>query len=164
MPAQSQREDAAFDLTPMIDVTFLLIIFFMCVTEMAHIEFESLTLPFARQSVKDSPAPPKRQVVNVRYTNLDGSERSEIVVRRRVFDETNRLADFLREQDRMAHSQGQAEGIDVKIRADGRSEYQKIQQVLVACMKAGISRISIVASPNPRYQTTETETKIRSMP
>lgn len=150
MPAKPRREDASFDLTSMIDVTFLLIIFFMCVTEMAHIEYENLTLPSAHQSVKDSPAPPRRQVVNVRYAYGNGPERSEIVVRQRVFDETNRLAEFLREQDRLARRQGQAEGIDVKIRADGRAEYQKVQQVLVACMKAGIARVSIGAAPSPR--------------
>ena len=39
-------KEAKMDMTPMIDVVFLLIIFFMVVTELVRLEIEPVTLPW----------------------------------------------------------------------------------------------------------------------
>lgn len=58
-------EGGGFDMTPMIDVTFLLIIFFMCVTEMADSSKSKLTLPAAVKAIPDDEVIPGRLVINV---------------------------------------------------------------------------------------------------
>ena len=44
---KAEMKDVQLQMTSMIDVVFLLLIFFMCVTEMNKLEAESLTLPIA---------------------------------------------------------------------------------------------------------------------
>lgn len=52
------------DMTPMIDLTFLLIIFFIIVNDMTQQELEDLKLPIAQKAGKDDP-PPGRPILNV---------------------------------------------------------------------------------------------------
>lgn len=149
MPADPRKSDAAeFDLTPMIDVTFLLIIFFMCVTEMAKVEYEQLTLPRALQTVRDTPNAPSRQVVNIRYCSdkTQGRDWSEIAVRGKIYRDLAELSDHLR-QARERSRQSGSPNLEVKIRADGRAAYEQVQAVMVACMRAGIQQVSIAAAP-----------------
>lgn len=54
------------DMTPMIDLTFLLIIFFIVVNDMSKTELEELKLPIAMEAGKDVP-PPGRPILNVRW-------------------------------------------------------------------------------------------------
>ncbi|MCW8132187.1 MAG: biopolymer transporter ExbD [Planctomycetota bacterium] len=151
--SEIKKKDAAFDLTPMIDATFLLIIFFMCVTEMAKQELEALTLPKATKAIKDEKAPKSRQVVNITYlppSQSTGSVRSDIIIRGKKYNEQERLIEFLKLKVTQFEKEKDEKGVSlvsVKIRADGRAEYQKVQQVMVACMKAGISRIAIGTEP-----------------
>jgi biopolymer transport protein ExbD len=54
------------NMTPMIDVVFLLIIFFMIITDMTQKDLEELQLPVAIYAVPDKPNPDeKRPIVNV---------------------------------------------------------------------------------------------------
>ena len=46
-------EDPGFNMTPMIDVVFQLLIFFMLVTEVAAMEIERAYLPIATEAVED---------------------------------------------------------------------------------------------------------------
>jgi len=52
------------DMTPMIDVTFLLVIFFIIVNDLTQSELEDLKLPIAIQAGHDEP-PPRRPSLNV---------------------------------------------------------------------------------------------------
>ena len=45
------------DMTPMIDVVFLLIIFFMIITDLTQQDLEDLELPMAMHAVADKPDP-----------------------------------------------------------------------------------------------------------
>lgn len=148
--AEEMRDrEAGFDWTPLIDVVFQLMIFFMCVTEMAKIEYESLTLPMARNAIEDANAPKNRVVINITY-NVSFTKKSvtsDIIIMKEPYNDQDKLIAFLKGR---ATGNGMNEGVSdmtVKIRADHRAEYQKVQQVMVACMKAGINKISIGAEP-----------------
>ena len=54
------------DMTPMIDIVFQLIIFFLVVTEMAAKDLADVTLPRAEQSTADDNPPSDRLIINVR--------------------------------------------------------------------------------------------------
>ncbi len=56
--------EVEMDMTPMIDVTFLLVIFFIIVNDMTQSELEELKLPIAMQAGHDDP-PPGRPILNV---------------------------------------------------------------------------------------------------
>jgi biopolymer transport protein ExbD len=58
--------EVVIDMTPMIDLTFLLIIFFIVVNDLSKTELEDLKLPIAIQAGKDVP-PPNRPILNVRW-------------------------------------------------------------------------------------------------
>ena len=149
MARKKQNVDAPMDLTPMIDCVFLLIIFFMCVTEMARNEVEQLTLPKANKAVKDDKAPKDRQIINVTYTIVNNKEIvSNIIIRKVNFNNQDELVAFLKNKaERAGRNEKGVSKLTVKIRADGRVAYQQVQRVMVACMKAGISRISFGAEP-----------------
>lgn len=59
------------DMTPMIDLTFLLIIFFIIVNDMSKKELEELKLPVAKMAGHDEP-PPTRPILNVRWFPAGG--------------------------------------------------------------------------------------------
>ena len=149
MARKKQNVDAPMDLTPMIDCVFLLIIFFMCVTEMARNEVEQLTLPKANKAINDDKAPKDRQIINVTYTIVNNKEIvSNIIIRKVNFNNQEELVAFLKNKaERAGRNEKGVSKLTVKIRADGRVAYQQVQRVMVACMKAGISRISFGAEP-----------------
>jgi biopolymer transport protein ExbD len=58
--------DMDMDMTPMIDVVFLLIIFFMIITDLTQQDLEELQLPVALHAVPDKPKPDEwRPIVNI---------------------------------------------------------------------------------------------------
>jgi len=60
--------DMDMNMTPMIDVVFLLIIFFMIITDLTQQDLEELELPVAIHAVPDKPKPDEwRPVVNVPF-------------------------------------------------------------------------------------------------
>jgi biopolymer transport protein ExbD len=59
------------DMTPMIDMTFLLIIFFIIVNDMSQKDLEELKLPIAMEAGHDEP-PERRQVLNIRWFPAGG--------------------------------------------------------------------------------------------
>lgn len=62
-------EDTKMDMTPMIDVVFLLIIFFMLISDMTQQDLEVLTLPKAKTATPDEPdAKEFRPVINIRQS------------------------------------------------------------------------------------------------
>ncbi len=64
------------DMTPMIDVVFLLIIFFMIITDLTQQDLEDLELPIALSATEDKPDPDeKRPIFNIKHTG-------EIIVRK----------------------------------------------------------------------------------
>jgi biopolymer transport protein ExbD len=56
--------EVEIDMTPMIDLTFLLIIFFIIVNDLTQQELEDLKLPIAQEAGHDDP-PPGRPILNV---------------------------------------------------------------------------------------------------
>ncbi len=132
--------DMDMDMTPMIDVVFLLIIFFMVITDMTQQDLEELQLPVAQNAVADKPNPDEfRPIVNIK---VDGS----IWVKRRMYfdpenpDDYKELKGYLKDvADKMekdAASKLPDEAL--LIRADMNTPFKYIQKVMEQCGKEGI--------------------------
>lgn len=72
--ARAVAEGAEVDLTPMIDVTFQLIIFFMVVTQITTQENVNLRLPDALAANEEDPGAKKQFTVHIAPINQTGDE------------------------------------------------------------------------------------------
>ena len=138
------RTEMEVDMTPMIDVVFLLIIFFMIITDMTQKELEDLELPKAENAVADKPNPDEfRPIINIK---IDGT----IWVKRQLYydpendDQYVKLRQWLSDvAKRMKTDKWQ--GIDLPdepllIRADMNTPFKYIQKVMEQC---GVKDIQI---------------------
>src|SRR5689334_3993016 len=64
MLKKMRRIGIAIDMTPMVDVAFLLLIFFMCTTQFKPPEKDKITLPDSNSNVKS----PESQIITVAVT------------------------------------------------------------------------------------------------
>ena len=130
MPLKTETVDEpALNLTPMIDIVFLLIIFFMVGTQFTQaerqydVQLPTVSLPQPLASLPDA------IVVNVR-------QNGEIVVNSRVRSQSQ-LEDDLKQAKQNYADQA------VVIRGEGEGPYQHIMDVLVICQRAQISAVSL---------------------
>ena len=134
---RSESLDAiSMDMTPMIDVVFLLIIFFMIVIDLSQKELEDIVLPRANQCDPDRPDDPEiknRKIVNLRQ---DG----DIVVMRQEMDlvalENNLLAwknSGLFKNEATGHCSK-----PILIRTDRGTEMKHCQKVMQICGKENL--------------------------
>ena len=120
------QEGETFDLTPMIDVVFLLIVFFMTVASMLSAEKVSMNLAVAEES-----AIPKE--IKDRYTFSVTNDGTLYAGANRVSEQE--LAETLTRITR------QSSNIKIVLRADRETEHQHVNKVLALCAQYGINDI-----------------------
>jgi len=131
-----QPEPASMQLAPMIDIVFLLLIFFIVTWQFTRSETElSVSVPTAEEG-----ADPQRQrgeiVINILSDNSI-----------RVEGLTVSLTQL---QRKLALIAEQHKNQPVRIRGDGTVAYQRIVEVIDTCQKAGIWNISFATQkPSP---------------
>lgn len=133
MPLKTHKEDlSSMNLTPLIDIIFLLIIFFMVgsrFTELNEIEKDiSLSVP----QVTDAKAltnAPRNRVINI-------FENGQVQL-----DDQNVTLDQLRE--RLSSAQQQYNNLGVVIRGDANGRYQNVVDVFSTCREANITELNI---------------------
>jgi len=130
MPLKTQHDDQpALNLTPMIDVVFLLIIFFMVATKFAEVERDiDLQLPEVAAANPQSSIP-KQRVVCVLH---DGQV---------TLDDQKLSLDELKRQ--LAQAQREFPQLSVVIRGDASCAFQHVAATLAACKEANISELGI---------------------
>ena len=150
--------DMEMNMTPMIDVVFLLIIFFMIITDLTQQELEDLVLPVAEEAVEDKPNPDeKRPIVNIKQ---DG----EIIVRRESIyspeqDDYTELEAYLSDMAQLM-DKDTPEGLNVEvpdepvlIRADENTPFKMVQKIMEICGKKGIQIWKVeLAAAQPEEQ------------
>jgi len=119
-----------FNMTPMIDVVFLLVIFFLVSSHLARNETQvKLELPIAQSSSDDIPLEIPRITVNVKP---DGSL---WVAGRSIAAE--KLEPLL--QSAKTKEGGE---IEVRIRGSRQAPYANVEPILLACTKSGIWNVT----------------------
>jgi len=137
------------DMTPMIDVVFLLIIFFMIITDMTQQDLEELELPIAVEAVEDKPDPKEvRPVINILWSG-------KMIVKRQEYydpetpDEYKQVSEYLSDQSRQMREKRKRDGEKPEVmesvpdgplllRADENTPFHYIQKLMEICGKQGI--------------------------
>ena len=123
-----EPDAAAFPFAPMIDVVFLLLIFFIATMQFSQSERElNVSVPVAEEGA-DARQTVGEIIINVRE-NGEVVVDSTVMSQEQLYAKLNRIA---------AVHDNQA----IRIRGDAKVDYEKIVQVVDVCQKAGIPNIS----------------------
>ena len=136
------------NMTPMIDVVFLLLIFFMVVSELSALDAEAMTLPWAHMA-KPPEAGKKGDLVVVNILRPRGGEEAgEIRIRGKKFDKRT-LKEFLRQaaaEVPLEDTRKRISSLKVLIRADQECRYEAVQIIFDAAQQNGIYKTEIAGS------------------
>jgi biopolymer transport protein ExbD len=126
---QPVEEIPVLNLTSMIDVLFLLIIFFMVGTKFIETERQiDLKLPQVKPGDALTAAPEKK-VINVYRDGAITLDRKTVTL--------EQLA------EQLAAAKAQYHALGVLVRGDGAAAFERVAHVLTACKHAGIADLSI---------------------
>lgn len=134
------RKKPDINLTPMLDLVFQLIVFFLLVTNFSSAQLPPMEPPEPEDSQAYVSPDREKLIVNVLPEGASGRARSVRVGITQIeagdYGELTRLL-----EDELARS----EQMEVDLRADARIEYGNVRPVMSAITAAGISRINLVA-------------------
>lgn len=135
IPSYARSKEVGFNMTPMIDVVFLLIIFFLVSSHLAKQEAQmDIDLPNAESGLESELSTNPRIVINVTRSGqllISGRRVSEAQV-----------------EDRLAeHVTNNGANIEVRIRSDRQIPFLQVRPVMLACAKMGIWNVSFSVYP-----------------
>ena len=126
----------SMNMTPMIDIVFQLIIFFLVTSQFQQLEIEQVTLPMSIAATPKDPFQFRNVVINI--VNPDNPE--VIVLGRtmdyRVIDGDNELSAYLKDRKLSVIEGG--EKLNVILRADAMVPYEAVASVMLAAGRAEI--------------------------
>lgn len=134
IPTRPRGQGLAFNLTPLIDIVFLLVIFFLAASHLVRSEAsEAVELPTATQSDDDQKRP-QRLTVTIPAS-------AELFVGGRVVS----LVDL---EHLIGRGGAEAPGMfEVRIRADRRIPYRIVEPIMLACARSGVTRVQFAVLP-----------------
>lgn len=122
-------EPMTINMTPMVDVVFQLIVFFMVGTKFAEMERDiALHVPQVSEVKALTPAP-ERRVVNVYRDGQISIDRQIVTLEQLV--------------SRLSAARREYAGLGVLVRGDAEGPFQNVASVLGACRRAGINDLGI---------------------
>lgn len=130
MPIKTQQDELpALNLTPMIDVVFLLIVFFMCASKFSGDQRDiDLRLPEVAKADAANAAPKARQVA-VYAGGRIALDREDVSLTQLT--------------QKLAAAKAEQPGVGVVILGDAGCDFQHVADALAACKEAGISQLSV---------------------
>ena len=131
--ARKRQENPQLDMTPMIDVVFELIIFFVVTLTQANAKDETVRLEDGKHGIELTPdeLPPTHLIVDVARNG-----------RISMCDVTITPAELGRRVKERMRKYGE---FPVLIRADYRAKHKSVAEVMNACTQNGIWKLSFVA-------------------
>jgi biopolymer transport protein ExbD len=129
-PKYQTRDSLEFNMTPMIDVTFLLIIFFLVSNRLAQQETQvALDLP------KASSGEDLKEDDGIRRTTVNLKSDGAWLIAGQTFDEPG-LDRYL------AAERAKAEQIEVRIRCDRSVPYGRVKPILRQCLRNDVWKVT----------------------
>lgn len=133
VPRRERLAGARFNITPLIDVVFLLVIFFLVATHFAHQEqVAALELPQASH-VGNEPDVPRRLTVSI-------TAEGQIYVKERPVTAID--VEHLIQED----TKDRTADYEVRIRADQLARYDTVEPILLACLRSGVTKIAFAVT------------------
>jgi len=135
MPLKTHQDDLpVLNLTPMVDIVFNLLIFFMVSTQFVDLEKKvDLSVPEVGSAAGGLSEIQRSKTINVFRDGTITLDSQSVTV--------NELRNLL------ATAHRQYEGLQVTIRGDGAAPYQCVAGVMTACRQAGIAEMGIAVAP-----------------
>jgi len=136
MRRKRSTDGCELDMTPMIDVVFQMIIFFIVTIKMDENINEKIELEAAKQGPLYKGEDPRTMVIEVDrrgWLSINNVQFSEAQLRNVIRGRFNRLGTF-----------------PVMIRADRRTQHKDVRKVMDMCSEAGIWRIDFAAIKEPK--------------
>lgn len=151
---RSEGTEVKMDMTPMIDVVFLMIIFFLIVSDLTQQDLAEIFLPKADQAQEDEMTK-GRMIVNIygEEQNKDG----EIEIKRQAYPtlDDSSAVQALRNYLAVEVQKGEIEpdGTSERpllVRADKTTQFKHVQKVMRVCGENGIRiyKIELAAAQN----------------
>ena len=125
------------NMAPMIDVVFLLIVFFMLVTRFVSVEIADVELPDPEASRARELKLPDKVVLNLQHT--PGIDEPTLLLGPFVVSTNEEL------KDRLTQTKNANPQVQVILRADRAIEYRYVRQAMDAVAAAGIETMNIGA-------------------
>lgn len=138
IPTRPRQMGLNFDITPLIDVVFQLIIFFLAATYILHSDAsEKVQLPKATQTDSQPSKSASRWTITITAERawLLGNQRSD----RATIEQQLMSA---------AKNVEEAERLEVRIRADARVPFSEVEPLMIACAKLGIRKLGFAVVPD----------------
>ena len=131
------QPETGIDMTPMIDMVFLLLVFFMCAATLSKVDFTpEINLPLApKAQIPDDLR--NRGTVNILPVGA-ATGTGETVTKEKPFLIRGRLVDERELQKEIAELRGGNGELRVYMRIDRNSEFSLVQRAIKACAAAGI--------------------------
>lgn len=130
-----------FNATPMVDVIFLLTIFFMLVTRFSSAEQIRMDLPKPKDSRAKVTRMPERVVINCRLGDPDGPAGTSVL----YGIGPNRPEPLGVISDRLAAMKQASPALKVVVRADRRLRYADVRALMRVIARHGIEMLNVVA-------------------
>ncbi len=127
-------------MTPMIDIVFLLIIFFMTVSQVSEINKERLELPKLKGSEDQKPA----------LLTINVTEHGDRVVSGQTLTQSELLAVVSNEGDVLIRSGDDPTRLSINIRCDQRAESRTVNKIVEALASMQINKIRITVEVPPQ--------------
>lgn len=122
------------NIAPLIDVVFLLIIFFLTVSHITQLQVEPLSLPEAEEGQK-----PEEQGQNHIIVNVDREGRILALGKKLSIDSLQQIL-----QNEIASSEGN--DISILLRGDRATSWATISEIMQVCTATGIGRVSVAVT------------------
>lgn len=129
IPTRPRQQGIRFNITPLIDIVFLLIVFFLAATHLTQNEkLEAVELPQASQHDREPEEAPRRMIITI---TLDEKLhlRGKDILPEELDAQLLSIDDVKRKET------------EVRIRGDQRIPYRIVERVLISCARAGISNV-----------------------
>ena len=135
----SSDEQPSLNLTPMIDIVFLLIIFFMVGTRFTELTEAEQNIPLQVPTVSKAGAMtqgPRRMVINVYDDGTLTLDNAPVTLPALSAELMTARAEYAK--------------TGVVVRGDAEGDFQNVAEVFAACRDAGISNLGISVRPMQR--------------
>ncbi len=124
--------DDDINMAPMIDMVFLLLIFFMVASHMSKMDRTPVELPVAEKSTVPESAP-GRQLITIRSQDTTGEEVDILMNLKAIkVEEIKSIVEKIMAENKDA---------EICLRADRYAKHKHVKEVMAACAEGGVANV-----------------------